>query len=427
MSMRTDRGDTLLRLLFPVALLASFVSHLPGARLLFLAMGPLALAVLVLTPGRRLLDRRLPVPLVLFLAWAAASLLWSADPPETVRALAELAVYAALGLAAGLLLPLPQLHRSLSVVARILLVATVVSLVVAPEWATAPAEDEAPGWHGPFSHKNGLGAFLVLATATLWFDRHRRRAPWLVLVAVLLVGTQSSTAVALVLVVAALLLWQRGLESLRGVQARGLYLGVSLVALLTLVAAAVRRPDLVTSVLGRSGTLSGRTEIWAAVARQVEERPLLGHGWGGVWRETSLPTLEIWREVRFEAFYAHNGYLDLLLQVGVVGLALLLLVVLPAAGSLWRHRDDDLAFWGFLVVVTSLLAAFSESSPLTGSGLVLLIALVTAARQRELRRRPADVPAALRGPEVPDVPAGAAGASERAGQAGGSRTPFALR
>lgn len=418
------RRQVLLPILFTVALTGSFVDQLPGVQLLVYACAPLSLAVAALTPGHRLLTRRFPAVVVAFLFWTVASVLWSADRGGTVRDLVDLATNAMLAIAAGLVLTLDDLHRAVSRVARILLVATALALVVAPGWSTEPAGDGAPGWHGPFDHKNGLGAFLVLAGITLYFDRRRRRAPWFVLIGVLLVGSQSSTALALLLLAGALVLWQRGLGSLRTLHQRSLYLGASVTSLALVTVVAVTRPDLFAAVLGRDPTFTGRTDIWGAVIRQIAERPLTGHGWGGVWREASLPTLQIWREARFDAFYAHNGYLDVLLQIGAIGLALLLLVLLPALVRLWRTRSRDTSFWGALVIVTGLVAAVSESAPFVGSDLILLFAVALAARQPEMlaalraRRRGAPtVPAADLTPRA-DAPLAPAGAGPGPGRPG---------
>ena len=118
-------------------------------------------------------------------------------------------------------------------------------------------------------------------------------------------------------------------------------------------------------------------------------RPLQGWGWGGVWTEESQPTLEMWREARFQAFYAHNGYLDVLLQVGAVGGALLASIVLITAARLVMLRARPLAVWGVLLLLTLCLSAFSESGPfISAPGLFfifLLAALTVNGRPRTAR------------------------------------------
>jgi exopolysaccharide production protein ExoQ len=372
-------------LLFPAALVAWYFPDLPGAREVGTALGALAVAVLAISPGDRRAGARVPWALVLFAAWASASLLWSADRAGSVRALLDLAALLGVGVAAGLRLSLTDLHGAVLRAVRLIVLVTALSLVLLPGWATAPAEDGAPGWHGPFSHKNDLGAFCAVAVITLWFGPRRTRWPWTIVAAVLLIGSQSSTAVALVVVAGGVVAWQHLFASVRQVGYRAVLVAVSLVGLVGLVVAAVTRFDLFAVALGRSGSLTGRTEIWTAVWRHIGERPLAGFGWGGVWREWSAPTQAIWREVRFPAFYAHNGFLDVALQVGVVGLLLLLAVLAPSLAGLWRARWSDTAFWGFLIIVATMVAALTESAPFTGRGLLLLVPLAVAVASGKAR------------------------------------------
>jgi O-antigen ligase len=70
-----------------------------------------------------------------------------------------------------------------------------------------------------------------------------------------------------------------------------------------------------SEALGRDETFTGRTWIWEAVIPEFKHMPWLGHGFQSFW------TTE-WRAMVFGMPYAHNGYLDILLELGVVGLAL---------------------------------------------------------------------------------------------------------
>jgi exopolysaccharide production protein ExoQ len=69
-----------------------------------------------------------------------------------------------------------------------------------------------------------------------------------------------------------------------------------------------------TSLLGRDATFTGRTDIWAELTPMALEEPILGHGFGGFW------VGNFYAEVN----EAHNGYLEVCLVLGFVGLLLLL-------------------------------------------------------------------------------------------------------
>jgi exopolysaccharide production protein ExoQ len=79
--------------------------------------------------------------------------------------------------------------------------------------------------------------------------------------------------------------------------------------------------------LGRDVTLTGRTDLWAAVL-PMAVNPLFGAGFESFWLGTRLDSL--WAEFAFRPNQAHNGYIDLYLNVGVVGLALFVVFVISS-------------------------------------------------------------------------------------------------
>lgn len=375
--------------LLTAALVISFLSRFQLLRYVSLMLPVLFGAVLVRAGWPRLARARVPVALVLLLAWITASYLWSADRGHTLRTLLDVATVSATALGAGLLLTLDQVRRAATWAIKCVVVLTGAVLVLAPGYSTRPPEgDPAPGWHSIFEHKNSLGGFLVLAFVTLCFDRSRWRPLWVLAVLVLLVGTQSSTALAVVLLSTSVLLWRAVQRRIGAAGLRSSFRVQSVIAVGLLAALTAAAPGLIAGLLGRSVTLTGRTEIWTAVERQIGLHPVLGLGWGGVWTPASAPTLAMWRESRFEAFYAHNGYLDVLLQIGVVGAALYAALVLSTLRRLAQHPDSDAAAWAAVVLLCFAVQALSESGPLTGGGAgVIFLIAVAAAQPRDGRPR----------------------------------------
>lgn len=71
--------------------------------------------------------------------------------------------------------------------------------------------------------------------------------------------------------------------------------------------------------LGRDPTLSGRTYIWEAVTDKIWERPWLGYGYQAFWIEGGESSY-VWRAVRYKVYQAHNGFLNLGVELGLLGL-----------------------------------------------------------------------------------------------------------
>jgi len=109
----------------------------------------------------------------------------------------------------------------------------------------------------------------------------------------------------------------------------------SIGALLVLIILSVSFDGFQSTVgnLGRDATLTGRTDIWKAVLDIGPRNPLLGRGYGSFW----IGTLgnDVWRQANIYGRYnqSHNGFIDIYIELGVLGLTLL-------AGLIWSAYRD---------------------------------------------------------------------------------------
>jgi len=140
----------------------------------------------------------------------------------------------------------------------------------------------------------------------------------------------------------------------------------------------------ILEALGKDPSLTGRTLIWEALMRKVAERPWTGYGFSAFWGEDSIPALEIRLETQWPVPSAHNGWIDLLVQLGWPGAiavggvmavsALLIIGRINGMGA--REGYFSLAY---LTVFTAL--SLSESVLLTHANLpwVLMLAILSRA------------------------------------------------
>ena len=135
----------------------------------------------------------------------------------------------------------------------------------------------------------------------------------------------------------------------------------------------------ILQMLGRDPTFTDRDQIWAELIPTAMQRPILGHGYGGFW------ILAIESQVT----EAHNGYLDVMLVLGVAGVFLVFgfVVSMCRAAHTALHRD----FWwgglGFCFLIMVVLhntseASFLRTSDLLWSLLVFIQVLLPVVTQR---------------------------------------------
>lgn len=111
--------------------------------------------------------------------------------------------------------------------------------------------------------------------------------------------------------------------------------------------------------LGRDMTLTGRTDVWE-VLLNVGTDPIIGTGFCSFWDDLKYQSqLPYWI-----AFSAHNGYLEIYLAGGMVGVGLLSLMLLVTGLRIQKSlaAGNQFAVLRFAAFVTVLIANFSESN-----------------------------------------------------------------
>lgn len=108
-------------------------------------------------------------------------------------------------------------------------------------------------------------------------------------------------------------------------------------------------------LLNRSETLTDRTLIWSVLIPYAKEHIFLGYGFGGFWT-TSL------REQI--ASHAHNGYLDTILDLGLIGLLLFIIFILILIKKNLRvlNSDNQIAYFFMSFIFVILVRNISEAS-----------------------------------------------------------------
>jgi O-antigen ligase len=112
-------------------------------------------------------------------------------------------------------------------------------------------------------------------------------------------------------------------------------------------------------IVGKSTTLTGRTDVWHAVEEAIRQRPLLGYGYG-FWTIPSTARNNIctarnniWLELGWSPPHAHNGWLESMLQLGAAGLfvtiALFMVSMSRAARLGLFNKSADAVFIGFII------------------------------------------------------------------------------
>ncbi|MES2186494.1 MAG: O-antigen ligase family protein [Pseudomonadota bacterium] len=294
--------------------------------------------------------------LIAFVAWCAITVLWSTFPVVTIKRVVQLSGFLLVGIAVGP--PVGgsrQLLRLLMATLTALLVASMVTVFVNPRIGI---DYELGGaWRGLMSQKNTTGAIAGMCSL-LWLRETvdgRTLSRWTCLAGLLfclfmLVMAKSSTSIMVTGIGAGLyILLRRHYVTMRHpwwviglVGAALLLLAVHIFVVFT--GHLPGWDDIaggIGSLFGKSSDLTGRTEIWQLVMLEVARHPLLGIGYGGFWLGEGSPSQYVIDAMYWIPLQSHNGYLDLLNELGIVGLVLALLAFVWHGRSLSKLMRFD--------------------------------------------------------------------------------------
>lgn len=305
--------------------------------------------------------------------WAWATQFWSLAPDDTSRRGLALFMTTLFGFILGGGFSARTLVKIVATTMFWLALGSAASAVLAPRYGVEQVINQGC-WRGLWDTKNALAAFMAvgaIAGASAATLPGPGRRFWIASFGLclfdLLMSRGKTSLVCLLLALVLLAIYHLGRGGpLRAVAvawtagAVGLWGGL----------AAVLKPELFFHAIGKDPTLTGRTEIWTALLQQVAERPVGGYGFGAFWNKDSVPAKIIASRTGWAAPEAHNAWLDLLAQVGGVG------VVLTGAGCLIglvlaflpRRRDDGM--FASVYVVSFLGLTMAESVLLSPNSLV---------------------------------------------------------
>lgn len=313
-----------------------------------------------------------PIPYLILLVYALISVAWSEAPLVSAKRAVQLVGVLFIALAFTRQSGASRALTSFAWPGLFFLLLGVVALAV--PWLSFDPDGNYKGF--TFT-KNVWGQFALLMALVFMFLALIKVKPrlnwWLVAFSSLsLVATRSATTILIYVVsVMVVLYWvaaRRYGGKLLPVSLVSLMFGA--VALFTYFLIEGQLPvgvvfEASLDSVGKDATLTGRTELWRWMGYEIARHPWLGAGFGGFWMGLEGPSFTIVRFFSWRPGQAHNGYIDVINELGYVGLALLAWVLVA---HLWNivmvHRRGEglAAIFHLAILIAALLLNVSETN-----------------------------------------------------------------
>lgn len=336
--------------------------------------------------------------LLLFFLFAATSVLWADDPflslKRWIKGVGNLIM-------ALIILTEPRPYQALGFVLRrlayVLLPLSVLFIRYYPELGRAYDQTGAPMFTGVTFQKNALGQLCLLSGVYfVWELLFRRlkaagsegRVPVPVSLIILpmllwlLYMSQSATSRAALFGAACFLLAAR-LPFFLQRPRRILPVGLSVVAAIGLLEYALGIKEWIIQQLGRNPDLTERTPMWEMLL-QMAPNAWVGAGYESFWSGERLRV--IWARMGNNFIQAHNGYIDTYLNLGIIGVFLILIAILAGLLKAQKQLEHEYAYAVLKIALILIAVAYNYTEaafkPIHNVFVLLLIAILWVPKVR---------------------------------------------
>ena len=237
-------------------------------------------------------------------------------------------------------------------------------------------------------HKNTLGqiSLISLVIFTLYFfktDSLKTKLfslMYITISIVLLIGSKSSTALFVlftILGIAAITQIAKIFQSIGLRRTFSIFIIFSLVFLFLTIL--IVTPDRIEALVGGTGkdlTLTGRVDLWGDIWAEAQQHIVQGTGFRGYWVINSSRLEEIYKKYPWIPQQAHNGYIDIINELGVIGAILFILLLINYFANIKKSAFDHPWVWLIIVTIMFNIAESTILSPRSSTGVMFIFAYI---------------------------------------------------
>ncbi len=343
------------------------------------------LSVISLTPNKEKLYSLILREkfLTLFLLWCAISLIWSEFSFVAAKRLFQIFSVVLAGYS-FLLHDFSQsdLLKNIKIIMYPYLVFSLVSCLVIP----GALDPNFHTWRGLATDKNNLGqiglacfvfSYMIYQTEENFYSRMTAIIMSVISV-LLLIGSMSSTSIIIFIVIlsfAGIFFISKFFQEIgyAKIVAQLFILTIVLVAI-SVLTLAPEILNLFPELFGKDSTFSGRTDLWTYIAFEISKHPWLGTGYQSFWLVENVNIELLYKVFVWLPNQAHNGYLDIINEVGFIGFIFFLLFLVNYFFRISKISYDLGWKWFLIIAVISNLQESSFFRPGRLMNLLVILA-----------------------------------------------------
>jgi O-antigen ligase len=192
-------------------------------------------------------------------------------------------------------------------------------------------------------------------------------------------GSMTALGVAMVVAFATAILWP---VPARTPSIHWRRISITVGAMLSILVCLLFWSEVLMAQVQRETTLTGRTDLWRLLWFEYRGQLLVGSGFSSFWSDLEGTARQVSAALDWAPPHAHNGYLDLMLDLGLGGLIIMLSYLFL---SLRASVDSQAVLVFHLYLVFFLAYNFTESAMLRQNNIFFVVMIVLSEQMRLLR------------------------------------------
>ncbi len=322
------------------------------------------------------------------------SIAWSQFPFDTFKASGYLVASTLLALYLSIRFGAIGQMKLMYILGWICLVSSIVLSSLFPRWGL-DIQLGVYAWRGMYAYKNACAMPTVFLLSVVFYMpltsllAKALRAVYVLLSFLLIYMTQSRTGWILL---AFLLIYVAASKAIQKIHKKERYVAIAMGAVVTapIGALLVVYSNQIFYLLGKDPGMTGRTAIWAAVIVSSMKRPLLGFGYNAFFHGSEGESTNVVALTGWNVSASHNGFMDVWVTLGAIGLGLLLYSFFKALkDALICVRGQESAYlsWYGCIAFLMVIVNLDEAAMMLPADLIWVLYIVACVGLSQSARR----------------------------------------
>ncbi|MGM9506514.1 O-antigen ligase family protein [Larkinella sp. GY13] len=306
--------------------------------------------------------------LILLSVVAVLSIVWSQAPEVTSRRLVSFIASLLYAFYISEYFKQQNILKLFFYLTCMIVISSYIMIILVPEHGIATGVHQG-AWQGVYFHKNGLGriAGLCLISTILYYKQVSGNKFFIAVIGILclillMMSKSTTTQIAFLVMLPAYIVLNWAYKNYQKSRLVILII-VGIIVTQFLISFIIEGSETAYSAIGKDDSFTGRLPLWVMLIDYINQSPMVGYGYSAFWIPKFL-SKTLWVDSDWNPEQGHNGFIDITLELGLIGLTLFSVVLLKAykrSLNFIKNTTQYHSYWYILILIFLTIVSFTES------------------------------------------------------------------